>query len=320
MNHQLMGDSFEKTRTALLKSIRQRRWPGALYYKPACLIAVLDGVDAGEIDPRRIDPQAVLKRFEALVSRLAPEKADLGWRPFWHLSNDGAWSFFKGDRQLVPDDYGRERKPNSRGELLNRIDRVSVGDVSLAMWEAPAGRQALRRELVEMLKSDSDPACMKLASLAEILLPPLQSSRSVVEPDRRGDGQGFMESAEARKAIEMRAMYMAASMLASECWQVQDVSVSRPYDLYCTRDEEHAFVEVKGTTSDGAKVLLTAGEVEFSAKHSEHMMLIVVYQIALTTEDGAISATGGKLRVLRNWSPAHSDLTPISYAYLVPES
>jgi hypothetical protein len=319
MNHGLTDDSFEQPRVALLNSIRQRRWPGARYYKPACLLAVLDGVDSGEIDPQHIDPEAVLERFAALVSQLAPEKADLGWRPFWHLSNDGAWSFFKGARQLVPEDYGRERKPNSRGELLNRIDRVSVSDRSLAMWRTPAGRQALRCGLLEMLRMDGDPTCMQLAALAAPLVEPLRSAGSVIERGRGRGGQGFLESAEARKAIELRAMDVAAAFLASEGWQVQDVSLDRPYDFYCIRNDEHAFVEVKGTVSDGTKVLLTAGEVGFSAKHSAHMMLFVVSRIKLTTADGKIGATGGELRVLREWKPAQSALTPISYSYLLPE-
>jgi len=48
MNHDLMGDPFEQTRAALLNSIQKRRWPAARYYKPACLLAVLDGVDSGD--------------------------------------------------------------------------------------------------------------------------------------------------------------------------------------------------------------------------------------------------------------------------------
>ena len=44
-------------------------------------------------------------------------------------------------------------------------------------------------------------------------------------------------------------------------WSVGDVSLSESYDLRCTRQGEELHVEVKGTTSQGERVLLTRNEV-----------------------------------------------------------
>ena len=45
-------------------------------------------------------------------------------------------------------------------------------------------------------------------------------------------------------------------------WVVKDTSANRPYDFECTRGDEHLYVEVKGTTSDGRSIVLTKNEVD----------------------------------------------------------
>ena len=300
----------------LLTSVERRRWRGALYYKPACLLAVLGGIDAGEIDPQNLDADVVFSRFERLVVMAAPERSQFGWRPFWHLSNDGAWQFFRGERQVVPDDYGPERKPNSKTELLNRIDRVSVRPEDLALWRYPPAREALRQALLNMLRADDNNVCTLLAEQFD-------TPRTVQPHVRRESidcGQGFIASPESRRAIEAHAMAVVKSYLRSAGWDAHDVSLTRPYDLDCFRGSDRRYVEVKGTTSNGSKVFLTAGEVGFARQHRGSMTLAIVSGIELVTDEGVPRATSGSLRMVWDWMVATEDLSPVSYSYLVPAS
>ena len=84
---------------AILRSIEKRRSYDARFYKPVCLIAAVDAVLSGEVVPPIVDAAAVTERFRSYVSAVYPERAELGWRPFWHLSNDGVWRFTKKGRR-----------------------------------------------------------------------------------------------------------------------------------------------------------------------------------------------------------------------------
>ncbi|MDQ2623054.1 MAG: DUF3883 domain-containing protein [Actinomycetota bacterium] len=64
----------------------------------------------------------------------------------------------------------------------------------------------------------------------------------------RPRGQGIWASAEARRAVERRAMESAAANFRSLGWAVEDVSGRESYDLHCTRRGGAVLrVEVKGT-------------------------------------------------------------------------
>jgi Protein NO VEIN, C-terminal len=74
---------------------------------------------------------------------------------------------------------------------------------------------------------------------------------------RRGRGQGFQLDQQAKVAVEAHAMNMAAEFYSTACWDVEDVHDTESYDLICRRGGEIKHVEVKGTTTDGAEVILT---------------------------------------------------------------
>lgn len=65
---------------------------------------------------------------------------------------------------------------------------------------------------------------------------------------------------EAKAAVEALAMNLATEFY-SKTWDVQDVHGTESYDLICRRGREKKHVEVKGTTTDGAEVILTPNEV-----------------------------------------------------------
>jgi hypothetical protein len=77
-------------------------------------------------------------------------------------------------------------------------------------------------------------------------------------------------------------------------------------------------VEVKGATSDGAQVVLTAGEVLHHAGAYPHNALIVVRHINLDRRATPPTCSEGRLYEARPWSISQTSLRPISYRYQVP--
>src|SRR5262249_55328694 len=96
-----------------------------------------------------------------------------------------------------------------------------------------------------------------------------------VEP--RWGSQGFLRSAELRRAVEKHAMKMARNHFESLGYTV--AVLGKPYDLRCSMDGQILYVEVKGTTTDGDGVLLTPNEVMFARGHKDQMALYIVHGI-----------------------------------------
>lgn len=71
-------------------------------------------------------------------------------------------------------------------------------------------------------------------------------------------GQGFQTSSAARQVIESAAMQRAIKYYENYGWNVEDVSLKQSFDLMCSKPgEQDLHVEVKGTTGDGMRILLT---------------------------------------------------------------
>ncbi len=134
---------------------------------------------------------------------------------------------------------------------------------------------------------------------------------------KRPTGQGFHAAPEVRRAVERRAMALAERHYADEGWAVEDVSASRPYDLHCTRPTgEELRVEVKGTTSDGAQILLTPNEVDHARRHHPHVALFIAAGIRVEDVQGeAPRAGGGEVKIIHPWQVADDRLTPLGFAY-----
>ncbi|MFC6089808.1 protein NO VEIN domain-containing protein [Saccharothrix lopnurensis] len=130
-----------------------------------------------------------------------------------------------------------------------------------------------------------------------------------------GSGQGFGLSHAERLAVEAHSVAMACDHLRAQGYEVRDVGARESYDLDATRGDEHLFVEVKGTTSAGAEVVLTHNEVLLNAEHHPDTMLIVVAGVELDRAAVPPTAGGGVLRVAHPWSVDPADLTPVAYRY-----
>ncbi len=125
-------------------------------------------------------------------------------------------------------------------------------------------------------------------------------------------------SASERTAIERRAVRVATDHLKAQGYGVKDVGATQSYDLDARRGGERLYVEVKGSTSNAAEVILTKNEVDLHTKVHPATMLLVVSAIELNRDSDPPEATGGALHQIHPWKIAEEDLTPIAFRYVVP--
>jgi hypothetical protein len=131
---------------------------------------------------------------------------------------------------------------------------------------------------------------------------------------RRTMGQGFLSSVEHRLAVERHAMEAAVAWYGLQGWTCQDVSRSESYDLRCTKGPSVLHVEVKGTTTDGGKVIVTRGEVEEARRLTPDTELFVLAGVEVAaTADGAVVASGGRRRQVPAWGTDDGALVPLGY-------
>lgn len=126
--------------------------------------------------------------------------------------------------------------------------------------------------------------------------------------------QGFAPTSAERKLIERYAIEKAKARYRVR-YHIEERG--RPYDLLCTSKTDPTqtlHVEVKGTQGSGESVILTANEVAHARRNRHRMHLVVVHSIRLIGVPGsARKAAGGRLLLLKRWSPAPAALTPLAY-------
>ncbi len=132
-------------------------------------------------------------------------------------------------------------------------------------------------------------------------------------------GAGFRQSAAEREAIEEHAVAIVRKKYEDAGWKVNYVGKggAKPYDLKAAKDEREITIEVKGTTSGGEEVILTAGEVRHHAEQFPDNSLCVVSRIRLLREDPP-RCEGGQLHEFSPWKIEQDALSEISYRYAVP--
>ncbi|NSY51663.1 hypothetical protein [Agrobacterium tumefaciens] len=145
----------------LVSSIRRRRAPDARFFKPVCLIGAIDLSNEGLLDPTNLNAEAIVSRFKAYVGLVFESRAEMGWKPLWHLSNDGLWNFYANGIALEPDDFGADR-PGTKSILFNRFQELVIADRYRDLWEAKPQRMALRYAMIDILAND-DEGCRRFA-------------------------------------------------------------------------------------------------------------------------------------------------------------
>jgi Zn-dependent M28 family amino/carboxypeptidase len=135
------------------------------------------------------------------------------------------------------------------------------------------------------------------------------------------EAAGYEKDPAKRREVEKRAMKLATDHYEAAGFSVKDVSKENlGYDLRCTGKKKEVHVEVKGTTTNGARVELTINEVNharMSACPCRADLFVVSKIKVMKTKDRPI-ASGGVSRPFENWKPEDEDLAPIRFRYKVP--
>jgi hypothetical protein len=143
-----------------------------------------------------------------------------------------------------------------------------------------------------------------------------EAARRASGIDSNGSRAGFRTNAIEIKTIENHAVGVARAYYEDQDFDVKELG--KPFDLEVTKEGRTLTVEVKGTTSDGSGVPLTAGEVQHHANAFPDNALIVVRNITLHRDGDSPRASGGHLYELRPWRIDSGSLRVISYGYEVP--
>lgn len=123
--------------------------------------------------------------------------------------------------------------------------------------------------------------------------------------------QGFDVDPQVRRAIESTAVLRARRHYEKAGFKV---SVrGKPFDLECRRGATTLFVEVKGTQTKGAKILLTPNEIDFARKNK--MELFIVHSINVANGRSGPRVQGGVIKVIAPWRPRDTRLTPVIFSY-----
>ena len=144
------------------------------------------------------------------------------------------------------------------------------------------------------------------------------SGRTPGSSRRRSLRAGYLMDAEARVAIEVRAMNVAMEHY-SRNWKVEDVHGHESYDLVCRRGKLEMHVEVKGTTGDGARILLTRNEVIHAQSYPSVSLFVLVGIDLERYADGTVrTAAGGNPVIFDPWVVESGTLLPVGYDYTLP--
>lgn len=221
-------------------------------------------------------------------------------------------------------DWGRSVLTARFGALAPFADRIALGakaDLPRTFEKATvvARRIAVEDLEIEDLRRALVAATVRLAAIYEVQLLGADMG-DVVERELAATtrpqrfGQGFGLSAAQRSAVERRAMVVAREWLIASGFRVKDTSKTKPYDYEATDGARVLKVEVKGTTSPVADVIvMTANEVALHLAEVGATALVVVSGIRLTGSKSDAKADGGEIWAEVAWDIETWDRTPLAY-------
>jgi Domain of unknown function (DUF3883) len=219
--------------------------------------------------------------------------------------------------------------PNRPGKFANTVDIgwervVPIGNAlrkDVLTQQLPSQDWSPRRsgvfvkdELVDQLE---EMWSNHLAGIDQNGSPAVSDAIAAVESvsnPRRKFGRRF--TAVENAAIEERAVLVTREHFENELgYETEDVGAYVSYDVRASKGQEVVKVEVKGTTTDGAKVILTRNEVNLHRLEHPNNALAVVRNITLGRSGEQPIASGGELVLVMPWEIDEGGLIPIAYDY-----
>jgi hypothetical protein len=219
---------------------------------------------------------------------------------------------------LLPDAKTRRVCLEALGETVSYANSL-ISKTAVKYEKLREGTQN-SESLIEYIRSEIGDFLQSPDNEQSEIFEAVEALRVIAGKPRKASGQGFQSSSEARRAIELRAMHLAINHFQQQGWGVEDVSKYESYDLLCTRQEERLYVEVKGTTSEGSKILMTYQEVIHTQQNYPHTALFVVSQIKLINSEVELEAIGGEIKLYQPWLLSDDNLKAIAYEYQVPNN
>ena len=216
------------------------------------------------------------------------------------------------------------------GSFSDEINLGAKTDVSKSFEKATVAAKFIHRD--ELFDIDLEDLFTELSAYLKTVydaqtsgfdITPSDQDEEVIEallnPHKKRKGiQGFVQSADERKAIEMRAMVVTDEWFKSQGYTTADKSLKESYDILATRGEEVIYVEVKGTTSyEPTSIIMTSNEVELHKSKKGETALAIVSSIKLQKADPPV-ATGGDLEVEIGWDIDAWTLNPSQYKVIRP--
>lgn len=243
----------------------------------------------------------------------------------------GSTEWNNGDLKVQSDEALEQRREWARGILTSRLgtlepfeDQIELGakaDLPRTFEKATviARRISVQDLDVEDFRHMTIDAAKRLAVIYEAQV--LGSDMAeVVEREMAATtrpqrfGQGFGLTTAERTAVERRAMVVAKDWLRAQGFKMKDTSKTKPYDYEAIREDVRLKVEVKGTTSMVADVIvMTANEVSLHIAEAGATALIVVSNIDLKRTKNGVRGEGGEIFVELGWNIETWDRTPIAY-------
>lgn len=255
-----------------------------------------------------------IKAHDLIVSRLASMSATLV--DAMVVSSDTK-ELSEMDRRFLMGNkpYPLSLTPDIEAVEAARTLRRGAAEVGRREGATGPGNRAKRVEIFFVIAGLSERAPLWLI---ERLIEPsgamdVEAVLLASRPRMREPHPSYMQDAAARRAVEVRAMQVAIDHLSKVWDQVVDVSATKSFDLLCRSADETLHVEVKGTTSDGATVVLTRNEILHARTEYPRVALYVISWIDLSLGGGKPLATGGILTRYEPWTIDHFELLPLSF-------
>lgn len=177
----------------------------------------------------------------------------------------------------------------------------------------PEGHPVREALMGHRLPGHRNPVAYYDTSELDPLLTAALRSTTEVDGEQASTGQGRITDARQRKAIEDAAQRRLESHYRDRGWEVQDVRFDGPYDAIARKNGQTRYLEAKGTTSNGAFVTVTAGEVDHARQHPGECVIGILSGLKFN-EDGELDETGAEF-VLREWNPVEEDLRAMEYQW-----